>query len=124
MTDVRTFRDLGVWQKSLDVAVRVYKLTAAFPADERFGLVSQMRRAAVSIPSNIAEGHSRNSTGEYLQSLGVARGSLAELQTQADLARRLEILLSDQHRELESELREIGRMLNGLRTALRAKPGP
>jgi four helix bundle protein len=86
---VQSFRDLTVWQKSIQMAVSVYRLTEGFPREETYGLTSQMRRAAVSIPSNIAEGHGRLGTNEYRQFLGVARGSNFELQTQIEIARAL-----------------------------------
>ncbi len=89
MEPVRSYRDLTVWQRSMTLAELVYAATSQFPKSELYGLVSQMRRAAISIPSNIAEGHSRISTGGYVQFLGIARGSLAELETQIELAKRL-----------------------------------
>ena len=121
MGEIKQFRDLTVWQRSMDLAMAVYRATKEFPADERFGITSQMRRAAVSIPSNIAEGHARHSTGEYVHALGIARGSLAELETQAELAHGLGMLSSDQQRELMAKFLEIGRMLNGLVGSLRGK---
>src|SRR5271154_3028023 len=86
---VKSFRDLDVWRLSLDLAEAVYQCTASFPKSELFGLTAQMRRAAVSVPSNIAEGRSRSSTKEFLQFLSIALGSLAELETQFELAVRL-----------------------------------
>jgi len=91
-TPVRTFRDLLVWQRGMELAELVYSVTAKFPADEKWGLVNQLRRAAVSVPSNIAEGHGRQSRVDYLRFLRVARGSLAEVETQAELAGRLGFL--------------------------------
>jgi four helix bundle protein len=85
-----SFRDLLVWQRSMELAVAVYTLTRSFPKDELYGLTSQMRRAAISISSNIAEGKGRNSAGEFRQFLGIARGSTFELQTQLLLARQLD----------------------------------
>jgi len=87
---VRSFRDLEVWRLGLDLVQSVYQCTAAFPKSETFGLAAQMRGAAVSIPSNIAEGQARNSTKQFLQFLSLALGSLAELETQLELATRLE----------------------------------
>ncbi len=121
MGEIKHFRDLTVWQRSLELATVVYRVTKEFPADERFGLTSQMRRAGVSVPSNIAEGHARHSTGEYIHALGIARGSLAELETQAELAHRLGMLSMVQQQELRELFLEIGRMLNGLVGSLRAK---
>jgi len=86
---VKSHRDLIVWQRALELCTAIYKTTAGFPGEEKFGLVSQMRRAAVSIPSNIAEGHGRLTTSEYRHFLGIARGSLKELETQILIARRL-----------------------------------
>lgn len=121
MGDFKGFRDLVVWQKAMDLAANVYRITKDFPPDERFGLTSQMRRAAVSIPSNVAEGHARNSTGEFIQSLGFAKGSLAELETQAEIAERLQIVSRERNCELKIEMNEVGRMLNGLLNSLRSK---
>ena len=121
MGEFRGFRDLTVWQKAMDLAANVYRVTKDFPAEERFGLTSQMRRAAVSIPSNIAEGHARNSTGEFIQSLGYAKGSLAELETQAEIAERLQFISREQNCELKMEMQEVGRMLSGLLNSLRSK---
>jgi four helix bundle protein len=87
---VRSFRDLEVWRLGLDLVQSVYKCTATFPKSETFGLAAQMRGAAVSIPSNIAEGQARNSSKQFLQFLSFALGSLAELETQLELAHRLE----------------------------------
>ncbi len=86
---IQSFRDLVVWQKSVQMAVKVYRCTKEFPREEAFGLVSQMRRSAVSIPSNIAEGHGRLGRNEYRQFLGIARGSNFELQTPIEIARSL-----------------------------------
>jgi four helix bundle protein len=109
--------------------VTVYKLTAHFPETERFGLTSQFRRAAASIPANIAEGWGRGSTKEYVQFLLIARGSLMELETHAIIARELTFLSQDQLTAIQNEVLEIGKMLNSLIQALRRKhatlvPGP
>ena len=90
MRAVRSFRDLIVWQRAVELTVAVYGLTRDFPREEIYGLTSQIRRACVSVSSNIAEGHGRNSTGEFRQFLGVARGSNFEVQTQLILSRRLQ----------------------------------
>ena len=119
MNSIKSYRDLLVWQKSMDLAQSIYSITARYPPEERFGLTAQMRRAAVSIPSNIAEGSSRNSTGEYLNFLGIARGSLAELETQLMLAERLS-LSPVPAPDLSMETAEVGRLLNGLMRALRS----
>lgn len=89
---VKSYRDLIVWQRAMELCAATHRATATFPKDERFGLVSQMRRAATSIPSNIAEGHGRLSTNEYRQFLGIARGSLKELETQILIASDLDYL--------------------------------
>ncbi|REK15536.1 MAG: four helix bundle protein [Planctomycetota bacterium] len=119
-SSVRSYRDLIVWQKSISLAETVYQVTQAFPREEVYGLTSQMRRAAVSVASNIAEGNARQSRGEYLQFLGNARGSLAELYTQATIAARLDLLRSDSEEQLVDQLDEIGRLLNALRSAIAA----
>lgn len=116
---VRTFRDLIAWQKSMMLARMIYRTTMEMPADERFGLVSQMRRSAVSIPSNIAEGHARQSRADYLKHLRIARGSLAELDTQYELATSLSMLSHDQ--TLQGLLQETDRVLQGLIRSLENK---
>ena len=122
MATLRSFRDLTVWRKSVDLVEKAYRHTQGFPASETYGLTGQMRRAAVSIPSNIAEGQSRNSTGEFQQFLGVARGSLAELETQIVVAERLGYLPPGTAEELTTACMEVGKMLNGLMRSLRSKP--
>ncbi|MDE2666499.1 MAG: four helix bundle protein [Acidobacteriota bacterium] len=114
MTFVHSYRDLIVWQKSMDLTVRIYALTRYFPAAERSGITSQMRRSAASIPANIAEGQARRSSGEFIQSLGVARGSLAELETFLMLSTKLEMTTPEKSRRLLSDCAEIGKMLNAL----------
>ena len=120
MTSLSSYQDLIVWQKSLDLAEMVYRATEGFPRSELFGLASQMRRAAVSIPSNIAEGQSRNSTGEFVQFLGIARGSLAELETQRQLGARLGYLNPNQAETMGAMCTEISKMLTALRRSLRS----
>lgn len=109
-----SYRELIVWQKAMILAEQVYHLTQAFPKEELYGLVSQMRRAAVSVPSNIAEGQGRLHQAEFRQFLGLARGSLLELETQAELAVRLNYLAEAGRRELEQQSQEVLRMLNAL----------
>ena len=109
---VRTFRDLIAWQKGKELAKVVYSATRRMPEDERFGLTNQMRRAAVSIPSNIAEGHGRQSRLDYLKFLRTSRGSLAELMTQAEIARELEMMPFNQ--SVSDLLAEVDRILQGL----------
>lgn len=111
---VRSFRDLEVWKKSIRMAVAVYRLTQDFPKEEIYGLTSQMRRAAVSIPSNIAEGHGRLSKGEYKQFLGIARGSDFELQTQIEIVRALGEGDSKLLDETEGLSHEVGKMIFGI----------
>jgi four helix bundle protein len=118
MDRIVSHKDLVVWQKSIALACKVYAGTRLLPRDERFGLTSQLRRAAVSIPSNIAEGSARHSRAEFIQYLHRSRGSLAELETQFVIASRL-VLLSDAATTLE-EIAEVGRLLNGLIRSLAA----
>jgi len=89
------YNELVVWQKAMDLVTEIYKFTATFPGEERFGLSSQARRAAVSIPSNIAEGHGRKSTGAYINHLSIAHGSLMELETQTQIADRLNFIAEE-----------------------------
>jgi four helix bundle protein len=112
------YKDLLVWRKGIDLVKEIYRMTKAFPADERFGLVSQMRRAAVSIPSNIAEGQARKTTGEFVQFLSQAEGSLAELDTQLILAVELGYSNPTQVASATGLVSELKRMLNALRRAL------
>ena len=117
---IRNFRDLDVWQLGKKIVVAVYKGTRNFPADERFGLTSQMRRAAVSIPSNIAEGFNRFGNKEYRQFLHVALGSCAELETQIELSCELGFLKQDTTAELLERLDFESRMLRNLVKRLNA----
>ena len=116
---MRHFRDLQVWQKSMELAVEVYALTGGFPRNETFGLTAQMRRCAVSVPSNIAEGHGRLSDRNFAVFLGHARGSLYELETQSDLAAQLGFSPPERCRQLADQINEVARLLNGLIAALR-----
>jgi four helix bundle protein len=111
---IKSHRDLIVWQKSMDLVVKVYRATEGFPKAEIYGLTSQIRRAVTSIPANIAEGQGRRQTKEFLYFLANARGSLWELDTHLEAAFRLGFLLSIAYEELRSQLDEVGRMLNGL----------
>jgi four helix bundle protein len=112
------FKDLLVWRKGIQLVKEIYKLTKPFPADEKFGLISQMRRAAVSIPSNIAEGQARKTTGEFIQFLSHAEGSLAELDTHLVLAVELGYSNTSQVASATELVSELKRMLNGLRRTL------
>ena len=108
------YTDLDVWKKSMDLAVNVYKTAKMLPKEELYALSDQMRRAVLSIPSNIAEGQQRNSTKEFIHFLFVAKGSLSELETQIILCEKLEYLEKTKTEELLAECSEIGKMLNGL----------
>ncbi len=117
---VKSFRDLDVWHLSVELAETVYRVTARFPKSELFALTAQMRRAAVSIPSNIAEGRARDSTREFLHFLAISRGSLAELETQLELAIRLDYTDSDLH-AARAQSEELGKKLNRLHSSIRDK---
>lgn len=119
---IKSHRDLVVWQKSMDLVVGIYQISKGFPKDETYGLTSQMRRAVVSVPANIAEGQGRRLTGEYLQFLGNARGSLLELDTHLELALRLEYIKTQEYSNLLAKLQEVARMLNGLMRSLTHNP--
>ena len=112
------FEKLSVWQKSIDFADLVYKATRSFPGDERFGLTSQMRRAVVSISSNIAEGSSRFSKSDFARFLEIATGSVFEVVSQSFIARRQEFLTDEDFKKVYSAAQEQGRMLSGLRVSL------
>jgi four helix bundle protein len=115
---------LIVWQKAVDLVLKVYEATDCFPQKEVFGLTNQLRRAAVSIPSNIAEGQGRNSNRDFLRYLSMARGSLQELETQLLIASRLGFLTDSYKDELVEIIADTGRLLNGLSRSLRDKdPG-
>ena len=118
---INRFTDRLVWQKAVDFDVRLYKLTRDFPKEEIYGLTSQVRRAAVSVPSNIAEGHGRSSTGDYLRFLSISQGSCSEVETQLLIAHRLQYLSKENYEQLTSDLSEIGRMLNGLSCSLKRR---
>jgi four helix bundle protein len=115
------YEDLVVWQKGMQLVKSVYELTRTFPRDEKFGLVSQIRRAAVSVPSNIAEGQARHSTGEFVQFISHAEGSVAEVNTQLLLSVDLGFCTSDRTGKAIELSRELRRMLNGLRRKLQEK---
>lgn len=119
---MQSYKDLIVWQKSIELVALVYKITGQFPKSELFGLVSQMRRAAVSIPSNIAEGYARKHRAEYLQFVRIAYGSGAELETQLILTKKLGFVHDKDLANVVSLLDEIMRMLNKFSSSLVAKP--
>ena len=121
---ITNYRDLQVWRQALDWAEAIYEATAHWPRDEHFGLISQIRRATVSVASNIAEGAARRSTGEFIQFVGMARGSLAEAETQLLLAQRLGYLPQSDAQTLLGASSEISRMLVALTGSLvRRKSG-
>jgi four helix bundle protein len=120
---MQSYRDLLVWQKSMDLVIATYKVTQRFPKSEMYGLANQMQRAAVSIPSNIAEGHGLKQTRAYLRHLAIAFGSLCELETQIEISDRLGYLLPEE-KVVISQAKEIGRMLCGLRQSLQSKLDP
>jgi four helix bundle protein len=117
-----SYQDLIAWQRGMALVKMIYVASAQFPSDETFGLKSQMRRSAVSVPSNIAEGQGRTTRGEFHQFLGQARGSLYELETQTLLAGELGFVTREQCESLLRETREVGRILNGLMKSI--KPAP
>jgi four helix bundle protein len=118
---IHSFRDLVVWQKSVDLVTEIYRLSKKFPKDELFGLTSQIRRAAVSIPSNIAEGRGKSSKGEFQQFLHHSRGSLAEVETQIIIAQNLGYLTLAEIEPVIEKIAEVGRLLHGLLTSLKTK---
>ena len=115
---VQSYRQLIAWQKAMDFVAEVYHATRGFPKEEMYGITSQLRRAAVSIPSNIAEGQGRQTTGEFRQFLGHARGSLLETETQILLSERFEYLDHKTTETLIGQAAELGRILNGLMHSL------
>jgi four helix bundle protein len=118
---VKTHRDLLAWQKGMALAKAVYEATKAFPKEELFGLTSQIRRAAVSVPANIAEGSGRGSTKEFLQFLMIARGSLAEVETLLLLAKDLSMVSGEAFAKLEILINEISALIGGLIASLRRR---
>jgi four helix bundle protein len=118
------YKELKVWQKSYNLCLEIYGVTRGFPAEERYGLTSQIRRAAVSIPSNIAEGYGRKTNPEYIQSLYVAYGSLCELGTQLLLSGDLGYIKPADMETLQDDINAVSRMLKSLIRALRPNPIP
>jgi four helix bundle protein len=121
MGKIESYRDLVVWQLGIKLAKGGYLLTRRFPREELFGLTSQIRRAATSIPANIAEGNGRENTGEYIQFLRIAQGSLKELETHLILSHEVEICPEHQIRPLLQQAEELGRMLRALIRTLQRK---
>jgi four helix bundle protein len=116
------YRQLIVWQKAMDFVVLLYRTTAPFPEEELYGLTAPMRRAGVSIPSNIAEGQGRDTAAEFVRFLSIARGSVKEVETQVLLSRRLGYINQAKEAELTQFTDEISRLLTGLRASLRREP--
>ena len=117
----QSFRDLDVWQRAIKLTLEVYKLTASFPESEKFGLTSQLRRASVSVASNIAEGYGRSTKGEYVLFLGHARGSISEVETQLVIAGALSYGSKHLLQNAESLCNEVGRMLRAMMKSLQSK---
>ena len=118
--DIRSYKDLVVWQRAMDLTTITYRLAAKLPRDERFGLVSQLRRAAVSVPANIAEGRQRATKKDFLRFLAIAAGSLAELETLIALVQRLYEIEIEEVNEVAQEADEVGKMLRALQQKLDA----
>ena len=119
---LKSYRNLTVWQKSMDLVVLIYQATRKLPAAERYGLYAQIRRCAVSIPSNVAEGYGRIHRGDYLHHLSIARGSLAELETQLLTTVRLEFVSREEAKPCWLLAQEVGKMLNKLIGSLDPRP--
>ena len=115
---VKSYRDLLVWQKAMDLAAAIHPVALSFPKAEMCGLTSQLNRAATSVPSNIAEGHGRRTTNDFIHFLSIARGSLNEVETQITLANRYNYITAAVHDHFLEQSAEVGRMLNGLIDAL------
>jgi len=115
---ITSFRDLRVWQLAMDLVELVYRLTRSFPRNEIYGLASQIQRAAVSVPSNIAEGHTREHTKEYLHHLSMSQASLAELETQLEIAISLDYVSLQEARSIAEHAESLGKQLYALRNAL------
>ena len=115
------YRDLVAWQQAMDLVELVYQATGTWPSDEKYGLTSQVRRAVVSVVSNIAEGQGRNSKGEFLQFLGHAKGSLLEVETQILVGERLKYLTGEKVAEVMKQIERVSRLLNGLMQSLKGK---
>ena len=116
---MKSHKELLVWQKSVDLAEAIYRITELFPKHQQYSLCQQMQKAAVSISSNIAEGSGRNSTKEFLHFLSISYGSMAELETQIIIAQRLQFISIHEYEPLLAQIQEIGKMLNGLQASVR-----
>jgi four helix bundle protein len=118
VTNISSFRDLRVWQQGMDLVEAIYRVSQGFPKYEVYGLAGQMRRAAVSVPANIAEGHIRKHTKVFLNHLSIALGSLAELQTETEVALRLGYLTADESASVLKQSASLARQLHSLRNAI------
>lgn len=114
MASINSYRDLLIWQKSMVLVTEIYKLTSQFPKEEVYGITSQIRRASISIPSNIAEGYGRNSTGDYKRFLQISLGSLYELQTQVEICFRLNYLSNEHYTNVQQKVFELEKMINSM----------
>jgi four helix bundle protein len=112
------YKELKVWEKSIDLSIEIYELTRSFPSEEKFGMISQMRRSGVSVPSNIAEGAGRNTDGEFINFLGIAEGSINELESQTIISGRLNFLTNNEVSDIENKVTEIKNMLFSLKRSL------
>ncbi len=121
ISSVKSYRDLIAWKKAMKLVLEIYRATKAFPQVETYGLISQLRRAAIAVPSRIAEGHERISTGDYRQFLGHALGSVMEIETQILIAEELKYLNKEQSASLLERTAEVGKILNGLLRSLRVR---
>jgi four helix bundle protein len=121
MQDESGYRQLIVWNKAFELVPEIYRITRSFPREERFGLVDQLRRASVSVAANIAEGHGRNGSKEFVHFLGISRGSLAEVDTLIALAGRLELLENKTQETLLQRIKEIRKLLHGLSKKLQSR---
>ena len=119
--EIRSYRDLDVWRRAISLTESIYRISAGFPPEERYGLVAQIRRASVSVPANIAEGAGRFGVKEYLRFLAIASGSLNETETHLIVSQRLGIADNDQVQEARQEIAEIAHMLTGLKRSLLRK---
>lgn len=116
--DIKSYRDLAVWQKAMDLVMECYEISKEFPKNETYGLTSQLQRAAVSIPTNIAEGQARQHTKEFIQFLSISYGSIAELETLIQIAGRLNYFNTNQLYKFMDRTATLGKMINGLRKSL------
>ena len=121
--NIRSYQELKIWQKSMDLVVSCYGICKTFPTEEKYGLTSQLQRAAVSIPANIAEGKHRQHTKEFLQHLSIASGSLAELETHLLIASRLDYISKQNILSLLEQTTKISKMIYGLKKSLKQRPG-